>query len=134
ATPENSSENIQDIVGLIRGELLVGARVGARPWATTERIDALQFALFNGPGGGIERTLYALNPEVPCLSPIVSAAYPTRLSALLRQLETVARTADFHASPLDAHSAAFLAQHIGVGRHGLAALAGRAPHQGERSI
>src|SRR5690606_8869545 len=90
ATPENSSENIQDIVGLIRGELLVGARVGARPWATTERIDALQFALFNGPGGGIERTLYALNPEVPCLSPIVSAAYPTRLSALLRQLETVA--------------------------------------------
>src|SRR5690606_35036184 len=134
AEPESNREGIRDIVGHVRGDLLAGARAGARSWATSERLDALQFASFSGPGSGIERTLYALNPEMPCLSPTDLAAYPTRLQTLLRQLESVARTADFHTSPLDAHSAAFLAQHAGIGRHALGALLGRPPHQGERAI
>ena len=58
-----------------------------------------------GIGYGIERVLYELAPLQPCLSPLVRAAQPTTVGALLQALEGAAAG---DADPIDRHVAAFL--------------------------
>ena len=61
-----------------------------------------------GLGQGIERCLYEMNPELPCLGECVGAACVLDLATLLRALEANARVADFETSPIDIHVAAFV--------------------------
>ena len=63
-----------------------------------------------GPGGGVERLLYALNPLLPCASPLLGRSWVARLPDLLPALERAAATADPATSrPIDRHIAAFIA-------------------------
>jgi len=63
-----------------------------------------------GPGGGIERLLYALNPLLPCASPLLGRSWVARLPDLLPALERTASTVDPASSrPIDRHIAAFVA-------------------------
>ena len=61
-----------------------------------------------GPGYGIERCLYELNPHIQCLSPMVEHLYVTRSEELLPALEAVAQARDVPPAPMDRHIAAFL--------------------------
>ena len=62
----------------------------------------------SGPGQGIERILYELNPALPCLSPPVRPYYATTPAGLLNALDKIGETADAKQEPLDRHSIAFL--------------------------
>jgi hypothetical protein len=59
-------------------------------------------------GFGIERSLYELNPDLPCLSPLVVGSYVTDLDKLLPALETRCQTEDFQTASVDRHVAAFI--------------------------
>lgn len=66
-----------------------------------------------GPGGGIARLRYTLNPLLPCRSPLVGRAMVVRLADLLPALELTAATRAADAPvPMDGELGAFL-----VARH-----------------
>ncbi len=60
-------------------------------------------------GFGPERLLYALNPALPCLSPLIGGEPAGTVPALLAALERRAALLPGDALPLDRHLAAFLA-------------------------
>ncbi|MDW8443874.1 MAG: hypothetical protein RML45_05850 [Acetobacteraceae bacterium] len=60
-------------------------------------------------GFGPERLLYALNPALPCLSPMLAGEAAGTVPAVLAALERRAPTLPREALPLDRHLAAFLA-------------------------
>jgi hypothetical protein len=59
-------------------------------------------------GNGFERVLYEVNPQLPCLSPIIKSQYVTHPKALLPALEQVAKSGNRSREPMDRHIAAFL--------------------------
>lgn len=63
----------------------------------------------SGPGYGIERVLYVLNPHLPCLSPVLDGKYVTSIRNLLPTLEEVVRERDMLPATIDRHLAAFIA-------------------------
>lgn len=69
-----------------------------------------------GLGFGIERCLYELNPELPCLSPLLAGHACDSLSALLTALNRLAPSLARSAEPMDRHIAAFMAQRLGIAR------------------
>jgi hypothetical protein len=62
-----------------------------------------------GPMGGLKRLVYALNPLLPCGSPLLSGRLAARLTDLLPALEAAAAQADRKRPPIDADIAAFAA-------------------------
>lgn len=62
----------------------------------------------NALGFGIERTLYELNPMLPCQSPIIKAHFAGNVQELLIALDHVAKQKDKATVPLDNHIAAFI--------------------------
>jgi serine/threonine protein kinase len=62
-----------------------------------------------GPGFGIERCLYELNPYAHCMSSMIDHLYITRPEELVPALEAVAQGRDAPPIPMDRHVAAFLA-------------------------
>lgn len=126
--------NRTDLIGIIRSGLLSDAYGVAWASAGSSRGDALQFATQAGLGAGLERCAYELIPDLPCLSPSMRAAYVLDLATFLRQLENLARTADFRNAPLDAHGAAFIAHRMSLGRQRIANLGSRQPLAGERAV
>jgi hypothetical protein len=60
-------------------------------------------------GFGIEHWLYAFNPEMPCLSPLVERDYVTRADGIVSALERVAQLSERRPDPMDRHLAAFIA-------------------------
>ncbi len=61
-----------------------------------------------GPGYGLERVLYELNPQLPCQSPLIKSYSATTAAEALKALEDVAKRPDRPTAPLDRHLAAFL--------------------------
>lgn len=61
------------------------------------------------PGFGFERCLYELNPYLPCRSPILESYYVLEIKQILPALEEAAAAGDHQRSPVDRHTAAFLA-------------------------
>jgi eukaryotic-like serine/threonine-protein kinase len=62
-------------------------------------------------GFGIERVVYEIYPDCPCLSPMVAKAYPLSLKAVLIALETHAAGIpenDTRSEPMDRHLAAYI--------------------------
>lgn len=63
-----------------------------------------------GPAGGMPRVCYALNPLLPCASPLLAGKVVVRLGELLPALEAAARIPERRQHPpFDAHIAAFTA-------------------------
>jgi hypothetical protein len=72
-----------------------------------------QFLRHSGPGYGIERVLYEMNPFLPCRSEMLKTAYVYSLRDLLPALdEIVAKTGQLPVL-VDRHIAAFIASRIG---------------------
>jgi len=65
-----------------------------------------------GPGFGVERCLYELNPGCPCQSPIIIKENIFFSSMLLPTLDKIAGTTNTQKSPIDRHIAAFIASKI----------------------
>jgi hypothetical protein len=62
-----------------------------------------------GPGFGVERVLYELNPTMACISPIVRSHLPFTPTELLAALEAVSASPNRPSEPFDRHIVAFLA-------------------------
>ncbi|MEM8915964.1 MAG: hypothetical protein AAGC83_09005, partial [Pseudomonadota bacterium] len=61
-----------------------------------------------GLGYGVERVLYDLMPDMPCLSPLLDDYYIMELSDLVRALDQIAGRAERPAEPIDQHIIAFI--------------------------
>ncbi len=72
-----------------------------------------QFVRHSGPGYGVERVLYELNPFLPCRSSLVSDSYVYSLRDLLPALEKVVEETGKLPRFVDRHIAAFIASRIG---------------------
>jgi hypothetical protein len=114
----NAREQVSDICDLVtkglvidwltwRGEGDTSALSGAfKPYKELQQL--LRHA---GPGYGVERCLYELNPHLPCQSQAVESCYVESIRDLLPTLEdVVARTGGLPAV-FDRHFAAFIASH-----------------------
>jgi serine/threonine protein kinase len=67
-----------------------------------------------GLGFGIERMLYELNPDLPCLSPMLKRWHVTTLEGLLRRLDELAPTLSNTEDPIDDHIAAFICSKLSI--------------------
>lgn len=77
---------------------------------TAQSLDvAASFIEKKGPGLGLERLLYELNPDLYCISPKVIRYKVLTLSDLLLALEENAKAKDFETEIVDPHILAFLA-------------------------
>lgn len=71
-----------------------------------------QFVRHSGPGYGVERVLYELNPFLPCRSKLVGSAYVYSLRDLLPALDKVVEETGDLGKFVDRHIAAFIASRI----------------------
>jgi len=71
-----------------------------------------QFVRHSGPGYGVERVLYELNPFLPCRSALVASAYVYSLRDLLPALDKVVEETGSLGKLVDRHVAAFIASRI----------------------
>jgi len=69
---------------------------------------------YSGLGFGLERMLYELNPEMPCLSPLLRQWHVLTLPQLLTRLDRLAPNLSKEDEPLDRHMAAFLASRLSI--------------------
>ncbi len=67
-----------------------------------------------GFGFGMERCLYEMNPDLPCLSPLLAGYYVTTLPQLLAALDVLAVKKSRDEDPFDRHIAAFIASRVGL--------------------
>jgi hypothetical protein len=76
------------------------------------RVEARQHRAWlqqRGPGGGVARLTYLLNPLMPCASPLLAGHWVARLADLLPALQDVAARVDHKTTePVDPHIAAFI--------------------------
>ncbi len=63
-------------------------------------------------GYGVERCLYELNSNLPCLSPLIKDQYVTEIIDLLPALDEIADSVDNKEDPFDVHIVAFIAAHF----------------------
>lgn len=85
------------------------------PDAAHTKIERLRAYLHNaGPGFGIERIFYELNPHAPCQSHLCDGSYITTLQALLLHLDRLSTSLANDCDPIDRHIAAFLASKLGI--------------------
>lgn len=75
-------------------------------YSTLERLPAV--LLQTGPGFGLERCLYELNPYMHCRSPMIEHLFVTKVEELVPALEAVAQGSTVPPIPMDRHIAAFL--------------------------
>ena len=71
-----------------------------------------QFVRHSGPGYGVERVLYELNPFLPCRSTLVASAYVYSLRDLLPALDKLVEETGSLGKFVDRHVAAFIASRI----------------------
>lgn len=111
-----SSENVREnVTAFINGRFLpqwmaLQSRTKSeimQIYAVLEKLPGLQNQ--PGPGFGIERCLYELNPYAHCMSSMIDHLYITRPEELIPALEAVAHGDALPPIPMDRHVAAFLA-------------------------
>jgi hypothetical protein len=68
----------------------------------------------NGIGFGIERTLYDLNPDMPCMSPLLNGYYVIGVDQLLIALDSLAPRMAAKEAPIDRHIAAYIASRLNI--------------------
>jgi hypothetical protein len=65
-----------------------------------------------GPGFGIERVLYELEPGAPCRSPLIADYYVISIRDLLPAIDAVIPSLPVGTVPIDRHIAAFIGAHL----------------------
>jgi hypothetical protein len=83
-----------------------------RPELAALRDEARDFRRWlnsRGPSGGMKRLIYAVNPMLPCASPLLANQTAVRITDLLPALNEAAGAADRAKPPIDSHIAAFIA-------------------------
>lgn len=84
-------------------------------YVVLSRLDKMRVCLRNtGPGFGSERILYELEPEMPCLSPLLQGKYVDKLDDLLIELDRLSPSLIGQKSTIDNHIFAFLASKLGI--------------------
>lgn len=79
------------------------------------KLDRLRGIIRNdGLGFGLERILYDLNPEMPCMSALCRGRHITTLPEMLRHLDKISSTISSSQDPIDTHIAAFIASKLGI--------------------
>lgn len=79
------------------------------------RLERARATLRNqGLGFGVERLMYDLNPNLPCLSPLCRGRHITSLTGLLRHLDKIAASFAGSQDPIDVHIAAFMASKLTI--------------------
>ena len=68
-----------------------------------------RWALSDQPGEGLERCLYDLNVNLPCLSPMTGGRWVSSVGELIRSLDATAARGRLTEPTLDAHVAAYIA-------------------------
>jgi len=80
------------------------------------RVEARQHRAWlqqRGPGGGMVRLTYLLNPLLPCASPLLAGQWVARLADLLPALQEAAGRVDHkQCGPVDSHIAAFVSARL----------------------
>jgi eukaryotic-like serine/threonine-protein kinase len=109
-------EDVQRVAELINNGLLIdwyafeAAALALEPSPQTQILKRLQqYLRQSGPGYGIERCYYEINPFAPCLSPMLEGAYVSGLGELLRTLESIVEEKGALPNLIDRHVAAFIA-------------------------
>ena len=103
---------IADMVngGFLRHWMSLQARTRSEIMNIIATIEKLQGMISQtGPGYGIERCLYELNPFVHCMSSMIDHLYITKPEELIPALESIAHSTELPPVPIDRHIAAFLA-------------------------
>lgn len=85
-------------------------------------------------GSGPERLLYALNPALPCLSPLVASEAAGTIPALLAALERRAGERERDSLPIDRHLAAFISVQMDGRLDDALASVGAAPTAAEAAV
>ena len=114
-----SGKSVDDIAGLLRAQIPAWLPAERAKWLPGFQgwIDRMYVHLKDsGLGAGIDRCLYEMNPDLPCLGEKVRNAGATTLDALLGALEESARNADFELSPIESHVTAFALTHLAACR------------------
>ncbi len=65
-------------------------------------------------GFGIERMVYDLNPDMPCLSPLLKGYCVVSVEQLLHTLDTIAPKLASKEPPIDRHIAAYIASRLNI--------------------
>jgi len=88
------------------------------PEATSQlitKLERMRVMLRNhGLGFGVERVMYDLNPEMPCMSPLCRGKHITALTPLLKHLDKIAPNMAGGQDPIDVHIAAFMASKLAI--------------------
>ncbi|MGE3714202.1 MAG: hypothetical protein AB7F82_06710 [Alphaproteobacteria bacterium] len=83
--------------------------------AILERLDKMRVCMRNtGPGFGAERVLYELDPDLPCMSPLVIGKHVLTLEDLLTELDRLAPGMANKNNAIDNHIFAFIASRLGI--------------------
>jgi hypothetical protein len=98
-----ASDWFEQKIALGRGDLTLEAK-------TFKKLQ--QFVRHSGPGYGVERVLYELNPFLPCRCPMLSSAYVYSLRDLLPAIDNVVAEKGSLDKLVDRHIAAFIASRI----------------------
>ena len=78
-----------------------------------QRLDNLRNVLeMTGPGFGIERVMYELNPTLPCLSPLVRDKAPLGVQDVMAAIEITAGTSGRGRDPMDRQIAGFIGARV----------------------
>jgi hypothetical protein len=108
-----------EFVEMLRGKL-VQSWLDNQPklpleYAAMRRVvDAIdKFIERPGPGYGVERALYELDPRMPCRSGLIEDFYVTSLRDLLTAIDAALPGAPAGTVPMDRHIASFIAARIG---------------------
>ena len=107
-------KQVEDLItsGILKQWLALQGRVKTELMNTYGILEKIQtMVALPGPGFGIERCLYELNPYGHCISPMIEHLYITQSSELIPALEAVAHDENLPPMPIDRHVAAFLASH-----------------------
>lgn len=84
---------------------------------TVQTIDRARLRMRTaGMGFGIERMLYDLNPDLPCMSPLLSGYYIITVEQLLLTLDTLAPRLAAKEIPIDRHIAAYIASKLNISK------------------
>lgn len=131
------NQPVTDFAGLIEGQIAA--------WLPADRakglpgfqgwIDRMYVHLKDrGLGGGIERCLYEMNPDLPCLGDTVGRYCVVGLEPLLMAIEENAARADLETSPIDSHVAAYAQTQLALRRTPLAMDVAEQGRSGNRAL